>query len=139
MKILNFIRLLFLCIIGSYLIYASYIFLTKPTHPTYLDCGVVMSKSSDEIAIKNGSRTDLYLNIQFEKSGFKSINTVPTTYFGTKVGQKVCFDLNANETAFDFWTKVTGLTVLFLLSVIGFVLFIVFLVSWESKKEGETK
>lgn len=57
------------------------------------DCGIVESKSSDEVAIKNGSETQLYLNVRFKNAGFKSILCTPTTYFSKKKGDTVCFML----------------------------------------------
>lgn len=63
------------------------------TEKTYMDCGLIVSRSTDEIVIKHGTRTDLYLNVQFDKSGFRSIKVNPTTYFKYKKGERICFDL----------------------------------------------
>lgn len=57
------------------------------------DCGIVESKSSDEVSIKSGSQTQLYLNVRFKNAGFKSILCTPTTYFAKKKGDSVCFML----------------------------------------------
>ena len=69
----NLLRFLVL----SFLAYSA-IFVIKlggfsKLNPTYKDCGIVSSKSQDEIAIKYGTKTQLYLNIKFEKSGFRSM------------------------------------------------------------------
>ena len=55
---------------------------------------MVVSKSNDEISIKHGVKSVLYLNVQFNKSGFKSIECSPTTYFSVKKGENICFNLD---------------------------------------------
>ena len=60
----------------------------------YNDCGRIRSRSADEVTIKHGTRTELYLNIDFDKSGFKSIEVNPTTYFRHTKGDRVCFTLS---------------------------------------------
>jgi hypothetical protein len=66
-------------------------YLTNELRTRVTDKGIVVSKSSDEVAIKHGSETELYLNIQFEQHGFKSIKVDPTTYFQKSKGERVIF------------------------------------------------
>lgn len=89
----NIIRCIILIPLALYLIYCLGYTITMPMNPTYKDCGKVLSKGSDEVTIKYGVRTNLYLNIQFDKTGFKSQQVDPTTYFGSKVGDTKCFNL----------------------------------------------
>lgn len=128
MKIKNIIRILTLLPLSIYLLYCCYHFIANKERPTYLDCGKVVSKSNDEVTIKHGTRTELYLNIQFNKSGFRSIECDPTTYFSKKVGDSVCFDLDQKT---SFWYKtnnVIGIMVLVISGVIALALFIGYLV-----------
>jgi len=131
MKITNLIRVIIFSILGLYASYCSYLFLATPLHPTYLDCGVVKSKSNDEVVIKYGTSTELYLNVQFEKAGFKSVKVSETTYFGNKVGEKVCFDLDIEVPLWVVIHQIIGVLILFCLSVVGFVLICVFLFNWD--------
>ena len=59
------------CIFIGYCI-ATYV--NNDFEPTITErhCGIIISKSNDEVAIKHGSRTQLFLNIQFNKKGFES-------------------------------------------------------------------
>lgn len=88
--------LLFLmfCFITKYAI-DFYYYQFKPIE--YKDCGKIVSKSNDEITIKHGTRTELYLNIQFEKDGFKSIEVEPTSYFKHKINDIVCYTFIKHE------------------------------------------
>lgn len=123
-KLRLFIQCVFFTNLLAYLIYCCIFFVSNPTRPTYLDCGTIVSKSSDEVVIKYGVRTDLYLNIEFEKSGFKSINCEPTTYFSKKVGEKEWFNL-FKETS--NWYNINMLVGLVTLTVVGIVLIILLL------------
>ncbi len=60
------------------------------------ECGTIVSKSNDEVAIKHGSSTRLYLNIQYQDR-FESQEVNPTTYFKFKKGDTVCFESRQNE------------------------------------------
>lgn len=119
----DFIRKTILIVLSIYLLYCSYFFLTN-AYKTYLDCGKVVSKSNDELNIKHGTRTILYLNIEFEKSGFKSIESEPTLYFSKKVGDNVCFDLDYNYSKYDIFKMVIGLASCFLILSATIVIFI---------------
>ena len=94
MKLKNIVRILLLTPLAMYLLYCCFHFILFENRPQYLDCGTVVSRSNDEVAIKHGTQTNLYLNVQFENSGFRSIECSPTTYFSKKVGDKVCFKLD---------------------------------------------
>ena len=118
MKLKNIIQFVTLLPLSIYLIYCSYHFITNETRPTYLDCGNVVSKSSDEVAIKHGTRTELYLNIQFSKSGFRSIECNPTTYFSKQIGQNVCFNLDEDVSTWYEINNFIGLIVLLILGII---------------------
>ncbi len=100
----------------------------KKLSPKYTDCGVVVSKSQDEVAIKHGTRTQLYLNIQFDKSGFKSQEVEPTEYFSSKVGQRKCYDLDGEQTGFDAIVKLIGCVVIFVFCAFCFVAFVAYLI-----------
>lgn len=134
-KIRNFFRIIILAPIALFLLYCAYFFIENPLHPKYLDCGKVISKSSEEVVIKYGTQTELFLNIQFEKSGFKSIKCEPTTYFGTKKGEKVCFNLSQEKSG--WYTIKTGIGVLVcgVLILIGIVMLIIYLVGPENLKD----
>lgn len=111
-----------------YLIYCCYHCITNSHNPTYLDCGNIISKSNDEVTIKRGIRTELYLNIEFEKSGFRSIKCNPTTYFSKQIGQTVCFNLNKDVSKWYVINNFVGYTVLSILCIIALSLFICFLI-----------
>lgn len=58
----NIVRFLTLIPLSLYLIFCCYHFINE-SRPTYLDCGKVISRSNDEVRIKSGTQTELYLNI----------------------------------------------------------------------------
>lgn len=93
MKIKKIARIVVLIPIAIYLLYCAYYSITEDMYPKYNDCGEIISKSNDEVAIKHGVKTELYLNIQFDNNGFRSIECNPTTYFNHNKGERVCFDL----------------------------------------------
>jgi hypothetical protein len=114
----------------SFLGYSVCYLLMNDTNPTYVDCGVVKSKSSSEVSIKHGSETELYLNIDFDKSGFISKKTAPTTYFSNSVGDRVCFDIKETTTFNHRLLSTIGFIMcglLFLLSVVLFLMLIFWL------------
>ena len=127
MNLKKIVRLLTLTPLALYLLYCFCHFLLTETYPTYLDCGNVVSKSSDEVAIKHGSRTELYLNIQFEKSGFRSIECNPTTYFSKNIGEKACFHLHKEIGGYYNLNNFIGMVVAFLLSIVSFMLFVYYI------------
>lgn len=125
MKIKNIVRVVILAPVLVYLLYCVYHFLSTEFKPAFLDCGVIVSKATDEIAIKNGSKTELYLNVQFEKSGFKSIDCEPTTYFKYKKGDNVCFNIEKDMGKWYNINNSVGLIVLVILTIM-LVLFLLF-------------
>lgn len=99
----NIIRTITLTIIAIVAIFSISYTLTHEARPEIEDCGEIVSKSDDEVRIKHGYRTNLYLNVQFEKNGFKSMQVNPTTYFKYQKGQRVCFDLYDESTPEYNW------------------------------------
>ena len=71
------LRVIVLTSLSLYLVYCGTYSLFNKHHPSELDCGQVLSKSSDEVIMKHGTNTELYLNIEFSKNGFKSIECEP--------------------------------------------------------------
>lgn len=125
----NKVRLIVLIPLSIYLLYCSWHFIYYPEQPTYLDCGIVISKSNDEVSIKHGSKTELYLNVQFNKTGFKSIECNPTTYFSKQKGDSVCFDLNEKT---SFWYELNnfiGFLVIYMMTAVSISAFIYYLVT----------
>ena len=118
-NIKNIIRLIILLPLSIYLLYSVYYFITNDIKPTYIDCGIVKSKSYDDVVIKYGTKTELYLNVQFEKTGFKSIECSPTTYFSKNIGDNICFELNKDTT---FQHKIISISGLLILSILGSIL-----------------
>jgi hypothetical protein len=109
----------------SYGSYCVYYVLSNNAHPEYKDCGVVKSKSNDEVSIKHGSRTELYLNVEFEKTGFKSVLVDPTTYFSNDVGDYVCFNLDEK---FNVWHGINFLMGAFIMVVGALFLVVMFFI-----------
>lgn len=118
----NFIR--FILEKGSILlcIVSSIYFLLNINNTFYKDCGIIISKSTDEIIIKHGTRTDLYLNIQFEKSGFKSVDCDPTLYFQKKKGDDICLKLKKKFSFSQEMFLIFGFV-----STVGFGIYIIIL------------
>ncbi len=132
MKLKNIIRLIILIPLSIYFIYCSYHFITNETRPTYLDCGKVVSKSADEVVIKRGVMTELYLNVQFSKSGFRSIKCDPTTYFSKQIGNNVCFKLNEDVSVWYDINNLIGMLILLIFGIIILICLIFYLIpkSW---------
>lgn len=123
----NIVRIITALAVGIYLSYCVYYFMTNETHPKYKDCGVIVSKSSDEVIIKHGTRTDLYLNIQFEKSEFRSVNVDPTTYFSNKKGDYVCFYLNQTQSISHNIHMIVAMTTLVIIGILSLSMFLIYL------------
>ena len=120
--------IVFLSIVGLYALYSIYFSLSNTVHPVYEDCGIIVSKSTDEVAIKRGVSTELYLNINFHKSGFRSIEVGPTTYFKYKVGQSVCFDLDKSVSTTYKILMLSGLVSICILALIAVIAFFFYIV-----------
>jgi hypothetical protein len=125
------IRTMVLVFVTTYLGYCVFHFLSNDVHPTYVDCGKVISKSADEIVIKYGTKSELYLNIQFDKTGFKSIECDPTTYFSKKVGERVCFNLHKQTNTFYEMNGLIGFITLLGLASLLLFLFVAYLFNLE--------
>lgn len=123
------VRIILLIILSSYATYCVYYSLRNEIRPEYKDCGVVVSKSSDEVSMKHGSRTELYLNVEFEKSGFRSVKTNPTTYFSNKVGDTVCFYLDKEKPFTHHLTMLIGYIIIALGIMMSIIAFLIYLFS----------
>lgn len=121
----NIIRIIILVPLSIFLLYCINHFIVMDYKPTYPDCGTVISKSTDEVIVKHGTITELYLNVQFEKSGFKSIEVTETTYFKSKKGEYICFNLNEDR---GFWYNITNVIGLITIIIICGILLIWFLI-----------
>lgn len=93
----------------------------------FKDCGELISKSTDETIIKYGTKTELYLNVQFEKQGFKSINVDETTYFKSKKGEYMCFLFDKEIENIKRINIIIGCIFLIIVSFISLVLFFIWL------------
>ena len=134
MKIIkNIVRIITLVPLSLYLIYCVYFFIFNFNTKTYIDCGNVVSKSSDEVAIKHGTRTELYLNVQFENSGFKSVECGPTTYFSKKKGDNVCFEFNEEISNWQLFNIMIGYFVIVAICIVLLYYFVLYLLpeSWK--------
>lgn len=85
-------------IIGAILLvigdYHAYHLATNGAREEKLYCGTVVYRSSDEITIKYGTKTKLYLGVEFEDGvGRHAIETDVDNYISKKVGDHVCFSL----------------------------------------------
>ena len=116
----NTIRIIIFGLLIAGALYCTVFCITKPPKPTYYDCGWVVSKSSEEVTIKHGVNTDLYLNVKFEKTGFKSVKVYPTTYFKYNRGDFVCFNLDKKVSpAYEIIWCIGGFIILMLLVLAG--------------------
>lgn len=120
--------LIILFILLRYAIICVSYFISTPQHIYYKDCGVIKSKSTDEVAIKHGTSTELYLNVQFEKTGFIAMEVGPTTYFKFQKGNKVCFDLEDEKTKNNKHVikHMAGLIIL----IIGGIVLLCYFIGW---------
>lgn len=112
--------------IAFFVIKSMYIFTVNKQYNVHTDSGTIISRSTDEVAIKHGSSTELYLNIKFDKSGFRAIKVEPTTYFKFKKGDRVSFILKD--------TTKEGSTLYFFAGlvfyVIACIILLYFLITW---------
>lgn len=57
-------------------------------------CGEVINSGS----VQRGRHSeDLYITMRFEELGVRVLEVGPGTYFGTKVGDRLCFELTENQ------------------------------------------
>jgi hypothetical protein len=66
---------------------------------TYRDCGIVKEKLVIPGGYKASGKT--VMGIQFEKTGFKAIDVDETTYLKHRAGDRVCFNLLAEDTTLE--------------------------------------
>lgn len=104
-------------------------------------CGTVAYKSADEVQIKHGTTTELYLGVDFDDIGRKAINVSVDTYFSNKKGDRVCFTLDART---DGRFQENGTDMLFgllfcLMGIVGIIIDIVliaiFIDKWKPIKK----
>lgn len=122
-------------IIGAILLvigdYHAYQFATKGAHEEKLYCGTVVYRSSDEITIKYGTKTELYLGVEFEDGvGRHAIETDVDTYISKKVGDHVCFSLTKAQVGIEenVLPQVLLTTFAFISALVTLALTIAFLV-----------
>lgn len=104
-------------IVGNYFI-ITFIFGKDYTNDKQY-CGTVIKKSDEEVTIKHGTRTELYLIVNFNGIGIKSINVETNTYFTKNKGDEVCFKLSDED--------IYGRAKIQPLKEIGFFLFVGFM------------
>jgi hypothetical protein len=126
----DWLRIAILSIIGIAFIIFSAIsmkyFIETPRIERVSQTGTVISKSQDEVTIKYGTKTELYLNIQFDNVGFKSIEVEPTTYFGSDVGERVSFGLIKEKNGLEMAKFLWG----FVLTAIAIIALILISIKW---------
>ncbi len=122
----NVIKIILAITLFCYLCYCVTYFTQHSLIENYQDCGIIRSKSTDEIAIKHGTHTELYLNIEFRKNGFRSMSVSPTTYFKHNRGESVCFDFqNRHSISHDIKWLVGLLTI-----IISIIILLVLFFKW---------
>ncbi len=137
----NFLRLTVIGFAILYGIYATYIggvTLYKMNHD-HLECGTVIARMSDEVTIKHGVDTQLILVIDWENKPTDDIEVSPTTYYTSKVGNRICFKEDDYVPAHDFvngFTEMIGLGIVILGPI---VLLFVGLIILFTKDEGERR
>lgn len=114
-------------ITSLYIGYCVYKFIHFVYSADEIDTGVIVSKSNDEVNIKHGTKTELYLNIQFKKEGFRSIEVDPTTYFKYETGNTVSFKIPKELKIQEFFG------IVFTIIIILFIVYIFILWVFEIK------
>ena len=127
MKLKNIVRLIVVTPLTVYLLYCSYYCLTVEQVPKYLDCGKVLSKSIEQVPAKYQLIEDLYLIVQFEKSGIRSVECNRTTFYLKEKGDSVCFNLNKEVSKNHLFNWGVGLIFNFLIvfSVLGIIIAVI--------------
>lgn len=117
-KIRKILKYSIYIIISIYYLYSAYYVYKHPFFTYTKECGKIISKSNDEVSIKHGSKTNLYLNVQFDNR-FESVLVDPTTYFKYNKGEEVCFNFMDKMTFKHFWNYLLfGIISLILICVI---------------------
>lgn len=132
-KIRVIVRWTVLIPIIGFLLYSVVFVTCNPITPKYQDCGAVTMKSNDEVAMKYGTRTELYLLVSFDKSGSRAMNVSPTTYFNTRVGDRLCFMLPEPTSVFYFIKLLVGFSTLTILGALCYIylLYMLFFVTYS--------
>jgi hypothetical protein len=74
---------------------------------THIYCGNVVEKVLEEKYHKSRySHTERYLIIDFGKNGIHSVQANTNTYFTTKVGKTVCFEMSNKQMGKDVSTNI---------------------------------
>lgn len=126
-------KYIILIIIISFIGYCIYELETKKPFTEYVYCGTILKHSSDEVTIKHGVKTELYLLVRFDNLNItKAIEVSPTTYFNNKDGDNVCFTLEKQTLYPELKTIYTGLGMLFyfISSVLLICVIIALLITW---------
>lgn len=87
------IKVILIITLTLFVAYSDYYTHKNKVNPSYLDCGKITEKATSEKEVLFGSKTIMLLCVQFEKTGFKTIEVDYNTFFKYKVGQNVCFNL----------------------------------------------
>lgn len=124
------IRLLLLTIIIGYLIYCTALFLIEGLFPKTRECGIVKSKFNEEVSIKHGTKTELYLIMQF-KTYEKAINVDVLTYSKAKVNDTLCFNTDVKRSFFKELSSFIGLLITIMLIGMLLYLLIMFIATGE--------
>ena len=121
-------------VIGHYIGYYSVSSVSDmKSEKTY--CGIIAYKSSEEVPIKHGTSTELYLGIDFEEIGRKAIEVDVDTYFSSKKGDTVCFSLDKRQAGIYHTTAMREIFIFlsFIVGLFAIIVDIVFLVMFGDK------
>ena len=66
---------------------------TTDAFPTQTECGTVLGRPSFEHVHKRSTSVSFYLLVQFDKTGFKTVDCDRDTYHKFDRGNRICFDL----------------------------------------------
>jgi hypothetical protein len=81
-----------------------------------LHCGELINKGSVH---RYKSSEDLYITVRFDKLGVRVLQAGPKTYFGTELGDILCFELTENQEAGDTRERPTWWQVLLTMLLIA--------------------
>jgi hypothetical protein len=119
------VRTSILLVLSLFVFKSMYVFTAYKQYNEHLDTGTVISRSADDVVIKHGTSTELYLNIKFDKSGFRSMNVAPTTYFKFEKGSRVSFNLKDITEEGNSVYFIMGAFFYFIAGIVGLVMLII--------------
>lgn len=120
------IRLGLISLLLACLIYCTIIAIAFPINPKKQYCGTVIKKFNEEVHIKHGSRTDLYLIVQFK--GFqKAVNVDILTYGNSTINKNICFQLEEKVSNWFRLGQGIGFLVLLVIGSTVIILFVSFI------------